>query len=68
MRFKTQCRVREYNAGAMIHVFRDIHPTNGPAYLYDTAEQAWLACEKANDGSRTRDDYRVVDTATNKEA
>jgi hypothetical protein len=65
--FKTQCRVKEYNAGAMIYVWRDIRPSNGPAYTYATRNEAWLACKRANDGRRTRDDFRVIDIANNRE-
>ncbi len=65
--YKTQVRVKEYNAGAYIYVWRDIHPTGGTAYIYDTHDQAELAIRHANDGARTRADYRVVYIPDNKE-
>lgn len=68
--FKTQVRCREWNAGARIHVFKDIKPSGPDAqpYTYATAEEAHLACRKANCGAQTRDDFRVIDIANNREA
>lgn len=59
--FITQVRVKEYNAGQMIRVWRDIRPKGGEAYVYATREEADFAIRRANDGGQTRDDFRVLD-------
>jgi hypothetical protein len=65
--FKVQVKVKEYNAGTMIHTWRDVRPSGGTAYEYPTKEAARLAALRSNDGSRSWDDYRVVDIANNRE-
>jgi len=67
--FKVQVRVKEYNAGALIHVWRDVRPSGISAkpYTWLSLDAARAARDRMNDGSRTLDDFRIVDLNANRE-
>ena len=67
--FEVQVRIKEYNAGAWIHVWRSVRPSGARSlpYQWPTKDAARLARDRMNDGSRTLDDFRIVDVANNRE-
>lgn len=59
--FITQVRLRRYIDGAWVHVWCDIAPVGGTAYVYATEREAECALHLSNDGARTREEFRVLE-------
>ncbi len=60
--FKVQVKMKEWNAGKMIYVWKDVRPSNSSLpYLWESKGGAMLARDRMNDGGRTLDDFRIIE-------